>query len=200
MGIVGLASSLGVGLFMYNLVRANFLFCLYYFIAVVLGVSYIIIEMNTIFSTYTAVDKNMLYMKNWDNGFLPYDIHYKMAFIREFVPAKTEVLQIPVKDVSEVLIGSRNFVKRYCHENAQFMERITELEKNAFLGKKNSVRNMDLFYIKTKNDECCFMPVTGFDETDIIRLLNYLEKRSGAFIKCNNKSIRRKRAMLMTKR
>ncbi|MCX7714175.1 MAG: hypothetical protein N2171_00365 [Clostridia bacterium] len=196
MTAVGLISMIGAALFVYNLVRSDYLFALCYLLAVMCGVLYIVIEINTIFSTYIAADKKTLHMRNWNNCFLPYDIHHKAIFFREFIPAKTETAEVRIKDIREILLGSKNFVKRYCHENDEFIEKIKGLEKLAFLQRKKSVRNMDLFYIATKSGECCFMPITGFDETEIVRLVNYLEKQSRAQVRCNNKSVRR-RIMMM---
>lgn len=188
----------GAALMVYSLVKGSVFFCIGYFIAAALGVCYIIIEINSMFSTYIAADASKLYMKNWTNGFVPYDVHCKIAFVREFMPAKTAVVEIRLADIKECLVGSVNFVKRYCHDNYDFIDAAERFEKLDFLS-KSGLKRMDLFYVETKSGESCFMPVTGFDTAQTVKLLNYIEKRTKAQIRCNSREMVRMRKNLGAK-
>lgn len=196
--IVAAAVCVGLVLVMYNLIKGSFLFFIGYLIAVALGILYIIIEINALFTTFIAVDKNKLYMKNWVNGFVSYDLHHKAKLIREYLPAKTAIVEIKVKDIKECMVGSVNYVKRYCRDNRAFLEKVDRLEHLGLVSSK-TMRKMDIFYVETTDGDACFMPVTNFDRDELVKLLNYIEKRAGASIRCNNKEMVRKRKTLGSK-
>lgn len=48
-----------------------------------------------------------LFMKNWNNDFLPYDYDNKVKILSEFIPAKTKIVEIPLNEISKVLIGTK---------------------------------------------------------------------------------------------
>lgn len=195
LAVVAAAVCVGLVLVMYNLIKGSLLFFIGYLIAVALGILYIIIEINSLFTTFIAVDRKKLYMKNWVNGFVSYDLHHKARLIREYMPAKTAVVEIKITDIKECMIGSVNYVKRYCRDNHDFIEKVTRLERYGLVSEK-TLRRMDIFYIETTDGDSCFMPVTNFEQDELVKILNYVEKRAGAGIRCNNKEMVRKRKTL----
>lgn len=191
---VAAAVAVGTVLMIYNIMSGALIFAVAYMIAVILGCCYIVIEINSIFATYVAADRQNLYLKNWTNGFVPYELKNKIEFIREFIPSKTEIAQIKIKNIRRCLLGSGKFVKRYCRDNQTFIDRLDEFEKMPFVS-KTTARRMVYFYIETGSGETYFMPVTGFDEDELIKILNLIERR-GAEVKCNNYSMVKKRRAL----
>lgn len=193
--LVALAVCSGIVLMVYSLIKGSILFGIGYMLASVLGIGYILIAINSIFSAYVAADKNKLYIKSWVNGFVPYDLHFKMNLIKEFIPSKTLIVQINVSNIQRCVLGSLNYCKRYCMDNYEFVEKIRKFEKLEGVN-KTALRHMDLLYVETNSGESCFMPVTGFDTDSLARILNHIEKNSGAEIRCNNKDIVRMKKIM----
>ena len=195
---VALVVAFGIFLTIYNVFIGKYLFSVGYLLAAVLGLGYIIIEINSIFATFLAVDEKHIYMKNWVNGFVPFDLKHKLGFIREFIPAKTTTVEIKTADVKECMMGSAKFLKRHCESNQAFVEKMDSFEKMGVISKTH-IKRMEYFYVETKSGESCFMPVTGFDEDALASVIYQIEKTSKVKVRCNNHEIVKKRNLLEMK-
>lgn len=177
-GFVGLLSCFGLVMLIYEFITGNILFGISYSIAAFLGFTYVFIRMNTVFATYLAADKENLYMKNWENDFLPYNTDCKIKLICEFIPAKTKIAEVPIDEISLIAIGTKNFIKRNALENSSFLTDIKRFENTRDYYKKKTVSGMDLFYVETCDGGCCYMPIDKFETANVIRIVKGILKRN----------------------
>lgn len=190
-GFVGLLSCFGLVMLIYEFVSGNVLFGISYTIATFLGFTYVLIRINTVFATYLAADRENLYMKNWSNDFLPYNTDCKVKLVCEFVPAKTKITEIPINEISRVLIGTKNFIKRNVSDSSSFLTDIKEFENTRDYYKKKTVSSMDLFYIETYDGACSHMPIDRFEKSEVIRIVKgIMSKNPNAEIKVNSRDYR----------
>ena len=120
------------------------MFSIAWFIATILASTYVLIRINTVFATYISTDRMNLFMKNWNNDFLPYDYDNKVKILSEFIPAKTKIVEIPLNEISKVLIGTKNFIKRNVAPDSDFVKNIRVLEKSKDFYKKKTISSMDI--------------------------------------------------------
>jgi hypothetical protein len=109
---LALLGAAAFAMMIYSLINGKILFSVGCLLAMILCFSYVVIRSNSVFPIYLAADKRNLYMKIWTNGFLPYNIDVKPSILSEFIPAPTKIIEIPIDDISTVLIGTKNFIKR----------------------------------------------------------------------------------------
>ena len=174
--IVALISCAAVVLAVYNMVESNIAFVISYLIAALLGVTYVFIRRNTVYPTYIAVDRRSVYMRRWVNCFMPYNTSFKPAFLREFIPAKTELVECNIEDIKTVYIGTKNFIKRSAETGAEFGDDVEPFEKSKDFTVKRTVQSMDIFYIETVDGDYVHMPIDEFAVSSVIRILKYLNK------------------------
>ena len=178
-GFVGLLSCFGTAMAVYELISAKYLFAASYFIAAFLGFTYVIIRVNTVFATYITVDAQNISMKNWSNDFLPYMADSRLRLINEFVPAKTKITEIPIREITKIMIGTKNFIKRNSAENSSFRERIKDFETSRDRYMKKVISSMDIFYVESRGGDS-YMPIDRFEKADIVKVVNNLQKRNEA--------------------
>ncbi|MCD8391058.1 MAG: hypothetical protein LUD03_04375, partial [Firmicutes bacterium] len=107
--IIGmLVSIVGIVMMIYSLINSNWLFAASYFIALILLITYMSIRFCAAYTTYLATDRENIYMKTWSNNFLPYDVDNKIKILSEFIPARTKLIEIPISDISEIIVGTKN--------------------------------------------------------------------------------------------
>ncbi len=171
--LVGSVSLVGLVLGIYNLVIQNFLFALWYVLAFLLGLSYVIIRINACFPTFIATDGEKVVLSKWKNGIMPYALPEKPNFISDFIPEKIKTSEIAMEDIDSVIIGSRRFLKKNLSE-----EEYPEILKRLDLNKNfdNVLKRMDFIFVRTKQDENCFMSITDFDLSGINDFLDIVEK------------------------
>ena len=187
----GALSLLSLIMLIVDFINGKILWGVFWLIALILTLSYVIIRINSVYPTYIASDKKHVYMKNWVNDFLPYDAENKIKILREFIPAGTKLIDIPIEDISTVLIGTKNFIKRYGEDNEGFKESILPLEKSRDYYQKKVVQTMDLIYISTVDGECYFMPIVKFSPRDVSRVLQFIQRMNPqAEIRVNRKVFR----------
>lgn len=190
-GLVGVLSCFGFVMLIYEFIAGNILFGISYSIATLLGFTYVLIRMNTVFATYIANDMNNLYMKNWSNDFLPYNADSKIKIISEFIPAKTKIVEIPIEEISKIAIGTKNFIKRSASENSSFSESVKRFETTRDYYKKKTVSSMDLFYVETYDGGCYHMPIDKFEKSNVIKVIKNLQKKNaGIDLKINSRDYR----------
>lgn len=175
LSVVALAA---VILAVYNLVSNKPLFVISYLIAALLCVTYVAIRANTVYTTYAAADKRSIYMRRWDNGFMPYATKFPVAILREFIPAKTELLEIRIDEISDVYIGTKNYLKRTVKTADEFMDELEPFEKSKDFTVKRIVQTMDIFYVETFDGDYAYMPITMFSKKAILRLLKHINLRN----------------------
>lgn len=175
-GIVALLSCAAIVLAVYNLLEANWFFVISYLIAALLGVTYVSIRMNTVYPTYIAVDKQSVYMRRWVNGFMPYNTGFRPKILREFIPAKTELVECPLKEMATVYIGTKNYIKRTAQTGAEFGDDVEPFEKSKDFTVRKAIQSMDIFYVETVDGSYVHMPVTEFSVGSVIKVLRYINK------------------------
>lgn len=189
--ILGALSLLSLVMLILNFINGRVLWGIFWILALILALSYVIIRINSVYTTYLASDKKNVYMKNWTNDFLPYDADNKIKFIREFIPARTKLIEIPIEDISTVLIGTKNFIKRYGEDNEDFKINLKPLEKSKDYYQKKTVQSMDLIYISTFDGGCYYMPIVKFAPRDVSRVLQFIQRSNPeAEIRINSKEFR----------
>ena len=176
--IMSLIALLAVVLAIYNRIGAKPLFVISYLIAALLCVTFVIIRANTVYSTYIAADKRNVYMRRWENGFMPYATGFPIAILREFIPAKTELLEISISEIRDVYIGTKNFLKRSAKTADEFSEIVKPFEKSKDFSVKRTVQTMDIIYIETFDNDFAYMPVVNFPKKTIHRLLKHINLRN----------------------
>lgn len=190
-GFLGLLSILSVVMLIVSFITGRPLWGVFWIIALILAATYVVIRINSVYTTYLASDKKNVYMRNWTNDFLPYDADSKIKIVREFIPAKTKLIKIPIEDISAVLIGTKNFIKRYGEDNDEFKKSLAPLEKAKDYYQKKTVQSMDLIYISTKEQGCYFMPILKFSPRDVSRVLQFIARENPqAEIKINSREFR----------
>ncbi len=188
MTLVAVAS---VVMLIYSFVNDRIHFGLAWIIAFILSGSYVLIRRNTVFSTYLATDKQNIYMNTWSNDFLPYDVSNKIKIIREFIPAKTKLIKIPVEEINTVIIGTKNFIKRYAEECEDFTQKLKPFEKSKDYYQKKSIDSMDIFFVITEDGSSYFMPIERFSSRDVSRVLQLIQRLNPDIsIKINSKKFR----------
>lgn len=171
--LVGSVSLLGLVLGIYSLVIGNFLFALWYALAFVLGLSYVVIRINACFPTFIATDGEKVVLSVWENGLMPYTLPEKPTFISDFIPEKVRVNEIAMEDIDTVVVGSRRFLKKNLDED-EYPEILARLDLNKHFD--SVLKRMDFLFIRTKSDENCFMSITDFDLSGVRDFLDTIEK------------------------
>jgi hypothetical protein len=171
--LVGSVCLVGLILGIYNLTIANFLFALWYVLAFLLGLSYVIIRINACFPTFIATDGEKVVLSKWKNGIMPYTLPEKPNFISDFIPEKVITSEIAMEDIDSVIIGSRRFLKKNLGEE-EYPEILARLD--LYKNFDNVLKRMDFIFIRTKNGENCFMSITDFDLPGVYDFLDVIEK------------------------
>lgn len=176
--IMSLLALIATALAVYNLIETKPLFVISYLIAAFLCLTYVVIRANTTYTTYIAADKRSVYMRRWVNGFMPYAAGFPIAVLREFIPAKTELIEIPISEISAVYIGTKNFIKRTAKTAEGFMDDIEPFERSKDFTVKRTVQTMDIFYVETFDGDYAYMPVNSFSKKTVQRLLKHINLRN----------------------
>ena len=179
----------GLALGVYSVIVRNYLYAALYLIAIILGLAYVIIKINTIMPAFIAADQTKVYMQCWENGAFPYKINFKPAFFADFIPAKVTNKEILIDDIETVLVGSKNYLVRNL-EGTGFVEKINQISKTRKT-ESGALRRMDFICIGDKNKEILFMPITDMDEGEIAKVVNLIYRKNPEVeIKCNLRGIR----------
>lgn len=193
--LVGSVSLAGLILAIYSLVIGSFLYAAWYIAAFCLGLSYVIIRINTVFPTYMATDGEKVVLSVWKNGVMPYTLPEKPTLISDFIPEKIKTSEIAMEDINCVIIGSRKYLKRNLDED-EYPEILKRLDNDKHFDA--ILKRMDFLYIRTKTDENAFMTVTGFEPKEISEFVNVIEKYcSGVQILTNMPKLVKLRNSLM---
>lgn len=193
-GVVAALSCAGLVMMIYSLITKAYLFAASYLLAIILGFTYVIIKINTVYGTYVAVDEKKLYMKNWDNDFMPYDVENRIALFREFIPAKKKTVVIPNKEITRFMLGTKNYIKRYTSPEGKFKKAVAPYEKSKDYYRKKIMQTTDFIYVETVDGGCFYMPITHFSGTDLVEVVNaFREINPDASLELNSREFRKLR-------
>ena len=171
--LVGSASLAGLILAIYSILVGSYLYACWYIAAFMLGFSYVIIRINSVFPTFLATDGERVILSVWKNGVMPYTLPEKPTLISDFIPEKVKTSEVKIEDIDTLLIGSRRYLKRNLSDE-EYPEILTRLDKDKHFD--GVLKRMDFIYIRTKTGENCFMSVTGFDIYDLSEFVNNIER------------------------
>lgn len=179
----------GILLAAYSFYIQSYIYAVLYVVAVILGLLYVIIKINSVVPCYLAATRDTVYMQCWDNGAFPYRINFKPAFFADFIPAKVEKKEIPIADIKSVMVGSKNFLSRNL-PHTSFHKRMEEIAENR-RSDRGAIRKMDFICIEDKKGNVNFMPVTDMEPDNLARVVNLIHRKNEeADIKCNLREIR----------
>lgn len=170
----------------------NILFGVSYIIAIILGLSYIVIKYNQLFVTYIAADDENIILKYWNNCFFPYDAFMKIPVIRDFIPSRTEICEIPMNEISVVIIGTKSYIKRNADDES-FNNAVAMYEKRKYSSITKSLEKLNLLYIKTKENESSFMSIEQFSPQEVMETVNRFARfcDDDVVIKINSRSYKK---------
>lgn len=187
--IVGTVTLAGIALAIFSLFNEKYLFSLWYFVAFIIGLSYVVIRINAIFPSYVSIDGEKLVMSVWENGVLPYRISEKSSFFSDFMPEKVKKDEIALGDIAKVYLGSKKFLERNLEECPEDLKKILE---NKHL--ESALKKLDFLLVIAKDGESCFMSVTNFDSEGLEEIIDEIESNAaGVQIFIGIPKLRRKR-------
>lgn len=190
-GFVALLSCFGIAMLVYEFVTGKVLLGISFAIASFLGITYVIIRINTVFATYLALDPKNLCLKNWANDFLPYDAESRIKVINEFVPAPTKLTMVPINEISEIIIGTKNFVKRSVNPASDFAKAVSAIDRSGDKYMKKTVSGMDILCVITRDGSSCYMPIEKFDPRAVSKVIQGIKKRNDTVeLKINSRDYR----------
>ena len=174
--LFSLLSLLSVIMLIYSLIEGKVLYGIAWIIAAILCITYVVIRINSVFTTYLAADKKNVYLKTWSNGFFPYQAESAIKILSEFIPASTKLIEIPMADIATVIIGNKNYIKRTALDSEAFKDAVYEYEKSKDPTRRKAVNSMEYFYVSTVDHECYFMPISRFAPREVTRVLQYIQR------------------------
>lgn len=190
--LVATVSVIGLILAVTSLVSGAFLYAAAYLVAGALGILYAIIKINSTFVQSVVLDGDRLILNMWDNGFFPYNIHYKPRFFADFVPAKSVSYEVNLADICDVAIGSRGFLAKSADEDI-VSKRIAEILKTDKSLEK-FLKRYDILYVKLSGGKSYMMSVNNFDTDALYAIVDFLERNvQGLEFKTNVRLLRRMR-------
>ncbi len=160
-------------------------------------VTLILLKLNTAFGTYIKLKDGTLYTKSWVNDFLPYNVNG--GFFSDLKPSRMKLTEIPADEISLVLIGSKDFVKRNATTaGKRLVKALYPYERSA--KKKELISSMDLFYVETTDGECSFMCVYGYNPKSVVNIIGELcSVNPDIYIKIGSSDYRRHVRKLQSK-
>ena len=155
--VIATVAVTGIIFAVYSVFNAQYLFSLLYLLAAFLGVTYSVMKINTLLPPSIECDGKKLSLTTWDNCIFPYDVNFKPSVLADFVPAKTKTFEIPVSEISSIVIGSKGFIIRSSSDSGA-EQRFFEILGN---NKKfhNTAKRSDIFYVTLKDGNVYFMSV-----------------------------------------
>ena len=119
----------------FDLATDRNLFGVLFLIAAAIFSVLLLIKGNAVFGTYLKIRSDVLYMKSWANGFLPYDVNG--GFLSDLKPSKTNIITIPADEISTILVGTKDFIKRNMTEAGRdFIKALYPYEHSSKKSKK----------------------------------------------------------------
>ena len=160
--ICAIASICVLGLLMavYSLINSMYLFSCIYFVAIILGFSYVVMRINTIMPTFIAMSDEYIFIENWENGYFPFKVN--KGFFGEFIPEKTVLRKIDIGAIDKLCIGSMSYLKKLLPDIDFYRTSGCDKEKYEAILKK-----MEFLYISTKDDKELLVTVSEYDSEEM---------------------------------
>ncbi len=162
---------LALMLSIYSFYTENIVFGVSYIIGIMLGLSYIVIRLNQMYTTYIAADDENIILKCWDNHFFAYNAWSGIPVIREFIPSRSQEIIVPMSEISTILIGTKSFIKRNAEDPA-FDRAVLPYENQKYSNVTGLLNKANILYIKTFSGESVFMSIEDFNAKDTMNVLN----------------------------
>jgi len=173
------------GLTVYNIIKLNFLYVLGYLIGIALALAVVLMRLNITFATRISADRNTLVLTGWDNMLVPYQTDFSVKFLREFVPAKTRSIKVPIEEITDIYIGTKSYISRSADET--FGEVMSQLIPAADMKK---IAKSDLFAVRTRRT-FHVMSIDNFDTREVGKLVsNILRANEAAELHTSSKKYR----------
>lgn len=180
---------LGMGI--YDILMDRALYGILFIIVGIIFIALMLLKANAAFGTYVQLKGRTLYMKSWANNFLPYDVNG--SFISDMLPSKTKIMEIPVDEISYVLIGTKDFIKKNATIAGKKLQRAIYPYEHSKKKFKNEVLNhMELMYVETIDDSCAFMCVHDYDAEKIVKIVKTMySMNEGLSVKIGSSTYRK---------
>jgi len=188
MAVVTAAVIVGLILCVFNIVKFNLIYFIAALLGTIIGILYLTISINSIFAKYIATDGKKIYIKNWENGFVPYNIYSDMKIIRDFIPARSEISSVAIKDIRKVIYGIPAYVLRNNPDRifTGMYEKIkSELSEREFA----NIEKLNILYIMTERVSSCFIIASGLKKDKIIDILELIENKANIQIKSSDRDV-----------
>lgn len=175
----------------YDMATGKRLFGILFLIAAAIFIILLLIKGNTVFGTSLKIKGNTLYLKKWDNSFLPYNAD--SGLFSDLKPAKTKTVSVDAGDISAILIGTKEFVKRNMSESGRkFVKALYPYEHSSKKSKQAMVAGLDMFYLETNDGDCAFMCIHDYSVKNVVAIINEIYTVNPTVsIKVNNREYKR---------
>ena len=171
--LVGTVSLAGLVLALISIFSGRFLFAFWYFVAFCLGLSYVVIRINTALPTYLAADSEKLTLSVWNNGVFPYKVEEKPSIISDFIPDRVKTDEIEYQELDSIYVGSKRYLKKTLREE-EYPRVLSMLEEDKHMDA--TLKKMDFFLAFTHSGECAFMSITDFDVEALSDVIDVIER------------------------
>lgn len=180
-----------IGMAIYDIANGILLFGLLFALAAFIFIILTLLKVNSVFGTYITVKNNTLFMKSWTNGFLPYNPDN--GLFADMKPAKTKLIEIPADELSVILIGTKDFIKRNATTAGKKLAKaLYPFEHSAKKSRKKLISTMDLFYVETNDGECSYMCIYGYDPKTVVDVIGRLYKiNPDLYVKVSSREYRK---------
>lgn len=175
-------SLLGLVMAIYSLVKLKLIFTIIYLVAVLLGLLYAVLKINTIIPPYIARSGDYLYFQLWC-GLFPF--RTDKGFIGEFLPTKSVLKKINISQINRIYLGTRNYLLKVVLQG-EFADELAAAKEKY----ENIIKKMEFIYITTKDNNEVYMSVSDFDDELLAEVLKpIVEDNDMVDFKCNNRRI-----------
>jgi len=171
--LVATVGLIGLVMMIVSLSVGNYLFSIWYLIAFLLALVYVVIRINAVFPIYVSIDNDKLIMSTWYNEIMPYKLPEKTTFFSDFIPDTIKTEEIMIKDIMSIYIGSERLFFKELPEDMIPISLKRALEDEHI---QNEVKRMDFMLVVAKDGEECFMSVDNFDIKELAKLLDRIER------------------------
>ena len=188
-----------VAMAVYDLSNRMVLFGVLFALAALIFISLTLLKLNEAFGTGIKIVRGDLYMRSWANDFLPYSTNG--GFLGDLKPSRTKLMEIPTEDISMIVIGTKEFIKRSATPaGKKFVKAVYPYEHSSDKAKRHAISSMDIFYVETIEGDCCFMCIQDYDPQQITNIIGDLyDTNPDIYIKVGSRAYRRPIERLIAK-
>ena len=175
----------------YDLTSGMTFYGILFGLAAIIFITLMLLKVNSAFGTYLKLKQGTLYMKSWVTDFLPYQ--NGKGFFTDLKPSKTKLSKIPSVDITTIFVGTKDFIKRNAtNAGKKLMKALYPYEHSSNKSRRKYIESIDILYVETIDNDCCFMSVEGFDEKKIVDIIGALYKKNpDLYVKVNSRQYRK---------